>query len=154
MYWRHLQVSCHIILIVVLFSLFLYCYHKDSIAEDESVSAQVSPKSRRLRLPDSPKGIDAVLLIDNSGSMDWLGHDPEGNRFEGARIFIDKSEEGDNIALIDFSGSSERIMPLTKVTQARKSTMKSIVSTVRSNRKSFHLTLSHGSYLRQIGRNV
>ena len=135
MYWCHLVSRQIIFFIVVFFSLFLYCYHEDSIAEDESVSTQVSPNSRRLRLPDSPKGIDAVLLIDNSGSMDWLGHDLEGNRFEGARMFIDKSEEGDNIALIDFSSSSKRIMPLTKVTEARKSTMKSIVSTVRSNRQ-------------------
>jgi len=84
---------------------------------------------------DVSQNIDAVLLIDNSGSMDLLGHDPEGNRFEGAKVFIDKSEYGDNIALVDFSGSSELIMPLTKVTEARKSIMKSIVSKVRSDRK-------------------
>ena len=79
--------------------------------------------------------IDVVLLIDNSGSMDWPGHDPEGNRFEGARIFIDELEDGDNIALVDFSSSSELIMPLTKITEARKSIMKGAVSTVRSDRQ-------------------
>ena len=84
---------------------------------------------------NASQNMDVVLVIDNSGSMDWRGHDPEGARFESVRIFIDKSEEGDNIALIDFSSSSELILPLTKITKARESIMKSIVSTVRSDRR-------------------
>lgn len=108
-----------IALICLLFS------GKVSAQEVENSSAEL----------DETKKMDAVLVIDNSGSMDLPGHDPKGNRFEGARIFIDKSEEGDNIALVDFSTSSELIMPLLKITEARKSIMKSIVSTVRSDRK-------------------
>ncbi|MFQ6114845.1 MAG: hypothetical protein ACE5NG_12320 [bacterium] len=79
----------------------------------------VAQESPSVELGEAKK-MDAVLAIDNSGSMDWQGHDPKGSRFEGAKIFIDKSEEGDNIALVDFSGSSLLLLPLTKVTRERK----------------------------------
>lgn len=83
---------------------------------------------------EAPK-MDAVLVIDNSGSMDWPGHDTPKNRFESARIFIDKAEEGDQIALIDFSGTCELIFPLTKVTPGRKSIMRNHVSQIKSDRQ-------------------
>lgn len=84
---------------------------------------------------EETKKMDAILVIDNSLSMDFKGHDPEGNRFEGAKIFIDKCEESDNIALVDFSSSTILLLPLTKVTKGRKTVIKEVVSTVRSDRK-------------------
>jgi len=112
------------IFIVILISILL-----GAVCAQAQVLNSIGERERGTR------NMDAVLLIDNSGSMDWPGHDPEKKRFEAARIFIDKSEEGDQIALIDFSGDSKLILPLTKATPAQKSMMKNIVSTMRTNRR-------------------
>ena len=126
---RLFEVCAKLVFIMIFISLCgigVQAQRTNSIGESERVTAASN---------DVSQNVDVVLLIDNSGSMDLLGHDPEGNRFEGTKIFIDKSEDGDNIALVDFSSSSELILPLTKITEARKSIMKSVVSTVRSDRK-------------------
>jgi len=99
---------------------------------------------------ESTVHMDAIILIDNSGSMDLPGHDPEGNRFEAAKIFIDKSEAGDQIALVDFSGSSQLILPLTEVTHGRKSIMKNVSSTIRSNRRLTDIDLALKTALKEL----
>lgn len=58
---------------------------------------------------DAP--IDAVLLIDSSGSMRLT--DPQKLRLDGARLFIDSLQDGDRISLVDFAESGREIRGLT-----------------------------------------
>jgi len=55
--------------------------------------------------------VDAVLLLDGSGSMRLT--DPQKLRFAGARAFIDSRQPGDRIALVEFSESAKLIRGLT-----------------------------------------
>lgn len=48
--------------------------------------------------------IDTALIIDSSGSMAW--NDLSRNRLEAARYFIDRAEDQDYIAIIDFDERS------------------------------------------------
>jgi len=84
---------------------------------------------------DETTKMDAVLVIDNSGSMDFAGHDVQGSRFEGAKIFIDECDEGDQIAIIDFSTSAILIQPLKEVTKTNITEIKRNVPIVRSDRQ-------------------
>jgi uncharacterized protein (TIGR03503 family) len=56
--------------------------------------------------------IDAVLLIDASGSMRLT--DPKKLRLEGARSFINSLEEGDRLSLVDFADQGREIRSLTE----------------------------------------
>ena len=61
---------------------------------------------------DTPEHIDAVLLLDNSGSM--LLTDPERLRVEGAKLFIQLLKAGDRLAIIEFARDAKVILPLTE----------------------------------------
>jgi hypothetical protein len=74
-----------------------------------------------LGLPAAPaadaqavQNITAVLVIDNSGSMDTT--DPSGLRFVAATQLVDLLQDGDEIAVILFADESEVLVPLTRVT--------------------------------------
>jgi uncharacterized protein (TIGR03503 family) len=56
--------------------------------------------------------IDAVLLIDASGSMRLT--DPKKLRLDGARSFIDSLDAGDRLALVDFADQGREIRSLTE----------------------------------------
>jgi len=59
--------------------------------------------------------IDVLLLIDSSGSMNWLDRDPEGLSIQGAKLFIDLCEKGDRIGVMDFSTDANIISPLHEI---------------------------------------
>jgi len=86
---------------------------------------------------DTKQNISIIALIDNSGSMDSAEHDKEGIRFQAAKILIDKCKADDNLALIDFSGKSILLQPLTKITgdKKQKEYLKGRISIIKSDRR-------------------
>lgn len=87
--------------------------------------------------PGDERNLALCLLIDNSGSMDWSGHDPEGLRWEAAKLVIDKTRKGDYICLIDFSDKPFLLQPLTRIdgSPAQKRGIKERSGLILSNRK-------------------
>lgn len=81
--------------------LLLYTFFITSIASAESGSTEP---------------IDAVLLLDGSGSM--LLTDPQKLRLDGARTFIDGLKDSDRIALVEFAETAKEIRGLTDRTQS------------------------------------
>jgi hypothetical protein len=55
----------------------------------------------------TPDHISAILIIDNSGSMQTS--DPNNMRFIGARMFVSLLDSGDSLGLITFSTSSQSL---------------------------------------------
>ena len=83
------------------------------------------------------RNLALCLLIDNSGSMDWAGHDPKGLRWEAAKLVIDKTRKGDYICLVDFSDRPFILQPLIRVdgSSAQKRRIKERSGVILSNRK-------------------
>jgi len=83
------------------------------------------------------QNVSIIVLIDNSGSMDYAGHDREGLRFQAAKILIDKCKVSDNLAFVDFSGKSILLQPLIKITgdKKQKEHLKRRVNTIKSDRR-------------------
>jgi len=83
------------------------------------------------------QNVSIIALIDNSGSMDIVGHDKEGTRFQAAKILIDKSKVGDKLAFVDFSGKSILLQPLIRITgdKKQKEYLKRQINTIKSDRR-------------------
>jgi hypothetical protein len=64
------------------------------------------------------------LVIDDSPSMDWPGHDPQGLRFDAVRLLIDELEQGNSIAVIGFSSRPQSIFGLTELTAENRRGLK------------------------------
>ncbi len=60
---------------------------------------------------ESSENIDAVLMLDASGSM--LITDPHKLRNQGARLFAGSLNDGDRLAIVEFSESTRVIRPLS-----------------------------------------
>jgi hypothetical protein len=92
-------------------------------------------------IPISSSGDEAnlalCLLIDNSGSMDWQGHDPEGLRWEAAKLVVDKTRKGDYVCLVDFSGKPYVLQPITLIdgSTSQKNKIKEKAARILSDRK-------------------
>ena len=86
---------------------------------------------------NTKENVDIIALIDNSGSMDYAGHDEEKLRFQAAKILIDKCKVGDKLAFIDFSGKSVLLQPLTRITgdKKQKEYLKRKINTIKSDRR-------------------
>ncbi len=65
-------------------------------------------EQRQLAGAESDK-IDAVLLLDTSGSM--LATDPKSLRYEGAKLFINLLRPGDRVAIIAFDKDARVVSP-------------------------------------------
>lgn len=65
-------------------------------------------EQRELAGADNDK-IDAVLLLDTSGSM--LATDPQALRYEGAKLFLNLLRPGDRVAVVAFDQSARVISP-------------------------------------------
>lgn len=77
-----------------------------------------------------PRSIDVALIIDSSGSMTW--NDPQNQRKDAAKVFIDAMQNEDLVAVIDFDGGTRVAWQLQKV-GADRSGPKSAVNTIDSN---------------------
>ena len=62
----------------------------------------------------SAGGIELVLVIDSSGSMQ--DNDPDDTRKTAAKMLIDMAEAGDRIAVVDFDDEVRTWAPLTEIT--------------------------------------
>ncbi len=59
-------------------------------------------------------GINAVLVVDNSNSMN--GTDPQRVAIEGTKLFIDMMENtGSTVGVIGFTGQLANVIPMTKI---------------------------------------
>jgi len=61
--------------------------------------------------PESEESIDAILMLDASGSM--LLTDPNHLRNQGAKLFTRFLKEGDRLAIVEFSEEAKVIRPLS-----------------------------------------
>lgn len=63
------------------------------------------------------ENIDVVLIVDTSGSM--KDNDPEAIRISAAKLFVDLSEEGDRVAIVNMSDAqhTEVVLDLTEISQ-------------------------------------
>lgn len=60
---------------------------------------------------DVKEKIDAVLVLDGSGSMRVT--DPGRLRDEGAKLFLEFLKPGDRVAIVEFSGEAKTVRPLS-----------------------------------------
>ena len=75
---------------------------------------------------DQKKGLDVVLAIDSSGSMD--NNDREGLRKEAAKLFADKLGENDRAAIVDFDDYASVTCALTNDKEQIKTAIDNIDS--------------------------
>ena len=87
-----------------------------------AVLALARPLSGRLRLEDLSEGVDIVLLLDQSTSMDNRQAENEPRRFDVARSVLgafaerrmnDTEGASDSVALVGFAGFAEMLCPFT-----------------------------------------
>jgi len=99
------------------------------------------------------RSIDALLLIDSSGSMNWPDRDPEGLRLQGAKLFIDLCENNDRIGIIDFSTDAKIIFPLYEISSSRdKEELKDRIDTIEAKGKFTDITLALETALKEMSR--
>lgn len=79
-----------------------------------SICPVMAEEQRELKTESSEK-IDAVLLLDASGSM--LRTDPKRLREEGAKLFLQFLRPGDRIAIMQFDKESKLIRPFSDFTR-------------------------------------
>jgi murein DD-endopeptidase MepM/ murein hydrolase activator NlpD len=77
---------------------------------------------------DSSEGgghtVDVVEIIDSSGSMSW--NDPNGQRRNAAKTFVDTSIEGDFVGVVDFDSFARLASPLVRLPENRQSLFSAI----------------------------
>lgn len=71
----------------------------------------VAAETQRALPTNTSEKVDAVLLLDTSGSM--LVNDPKRLRDEGARLFLQFLKPGDQLAVVEFSDTPKVIRPLS-----------------------------------------
>jgi len=110
------------------------------------------------------ENVSIVALIDNSGSMDFAGHDEEGLRFQAAKMLIDKCKVGDKLAFIDFSGKSVLLQPFTRITpqdgsrralsgdKKQKEYLKRKISSIKSDRQLTNIDAALQMALREFSK--
>lgn len=76
----------------------------------------VAQESSKPLLPQSEK-VDAVLVLDGSGSMRVT--DPLKLRDEGAKLFVQFLKDGDRLAIVGFSDKAEVVRPLSAYAAAQ-----------------------------------
>lgn len=93
--WRLLGVAVSVVLAV-------------SLGLVATIATAAAQEQRQLAGVESDK-IDAVLLLDTSGSM--LATDPQALRYEGAKLFINLLRPGDRVAVIAFDQNARIVSP-------------------------------------------
>jgi len=83
----------------LLGAMFLGTLHANARAEDRALKTAGKEK------------VDAVLLLDGSGSMRVT--DPGRLRDEGAKLFLEFLKPGDRVAIVEFSSDAKIVRPLS-----------------------------------------
>ncbi len=86
-------------------------------------------QQRGLNAETSEK-VDAILLLDTSGSM--LLNDPQRLRDEGARLFIQFLKPGDSLAIVDFSETASVVRPLTPYEPSQAESVGTLISGLKT----------------------
>ena len=74
--------------------------------------------------------IDAVLLVDASGSM--LATDPLKLRFEGAKLFLQFLDQDDRVALVSFSGDTKVLRGLEPYDPSQAAAMTEAIDGIKT----------------------
>lgn len=85
--------------------------HDARADSDEGAHGTRTDKSQRDLKTDDKEHLDAVLLMDASGSMRLT--DPDRLRDEGARLFLQFLKKGDRLAVVEFAEEAKVIRPLS-----------------------------------------
>ncbi len=90
---------------------------KEPEASDAPDTVESTPKKQAEKSSELETGhseaLDAVLLLDSSGSM--LATDPQKLRYEGVRLFIQTLRKDDRLAIVEFSKDAKLVRALTQV---------------------------------------
>ena len=78
------------------------------------------------------QSVSFVLLVDESGSMKFPGHDPEGRRIDAAANFVYQLDDEDYIGVIGFGTGARIIVPLRQINGDRDKIIDQIKD-IRSN---------------------
>ncbi len=81
--------------------------------------------------PNDKEKVDAVLVLDASGSM--LKTDPARLRSEGAKLFTQFLRAGDRLGIIEFSNDSKIIRPLAEYEPGQQAAVSSLINGVSNN---------------------
>ena len=119
-------------------STYLGCFYLENGAylkvEDVPINCNIdSTRFEYISSEQLTSYIDTALIIDSSGSMAW--NDLSGNRLEAARYFIDRAEDQDYIAIIDFDEGSH-VDPLNgtiRVVKDNRNNLKTAVNGIDAN---------------------
>ena len=93
-------------------------------------SSVLLAEQRELKGAES-EAIDAVLLLDSSGSM--LVTDPSRLRDDGAKLFIQSLREKDRLAIVQFSGEAKVIRPLSPYKKEQADTISTAISNIQNS---------------------
>lgn len=92
-------------------------------------AARLEAQQRGLNT-DTTEKVDAVLLLDTSGSM--LVNDPQRLRDEGARLFVQFLKPGDSLAIIDFSETAKVVRPLSPYDASQAEQVGALISGLKT----------------------
>lgn len=79
---------------------------------------------------DTTEAVDAVLVLDSSGSM--LLNDPLRLRYEGARLFLQFLKPGDRLAVVSFAEQAAVVRPLTPFDASQSESVYTILSQIQA----------------------
>lgn len=92
--------------------------------------APAAAEQRELKTNKSEK-VDAVLLLDGSGSM--LLTDPKKLREEGAKLFVQFLKEGDRLGIVEFAGSARVVRELAAYEKSGEAAVRADLEKVASS---------------------
>jgi len=78
------------------------------------------------------ESVSFVLIVDESGSMKFPGHDPEGRRIDAAANFVYQLDDEDYIGVIGFGTGARIIVPLRQIDGDRDKIIEQIKN-IKSN---------------------
>ncbi|NLF24225.1 MAG: VWA domain-containing protein [Deltaproteobacteria bacterium] len=79
---------------------------------------------------ESGEGIDAVLLLDSSGSM--LLTDPLRLRDEGAKLFVEFLKSDDRLGVVEFSDGAKVVRPLGPISSDDRANVAQLISQIKT----------------------
>ena len=105
------------------------------LSDTNSAELPNSTANGMVTAPDSTTEVfsiaDIVLIIENSGSMEWNA--PNNLRKTAAKFFIDLADPGMQIAIVDFNGETKTFAELTFADTTGKEQLKNAVDRVDSD---------------------
>ena len=79
---------------------------------------------------DAPETVDAVLVLDASGSM--LLNDPLRLRYEGARLFLQFLKPGDRLGIVNFAETAAIARPLSAYDGSQSESVAALLAQIQA----------------------